>query len=162
MSRRSFFWIVYSIFWGAVLVTLAVSLHLGLNSTYIWYTEKTSYNMYLAMTLLAIILFGATLVLTFLQRRRFLRVEARPGKEDDKESSRVWRDCIPLISMTALFLVCSAFALATLHEVLLPDYKVNTVFILFTGSLSKIAVGLFAVVVFRTGLRGTESSFLRV
>lgn len=132
---------------------LAVSLHMGLNSTYMWYTEKTSYNMYLAMTLLAVILLEGTLVFTFLQRRRSLRVEARQGEEGDKESSRVWRSCAPLISMAALFLVCSAFALVTLHEYLLPDYKVNTVFILFTGSLSKIAVGLFAIIGFRAGLR---------
>ncbi|MCK4457507.1 MAG: hypothetical protein KAW39_07185 [Thermoplasmata archaeon] len=153
VSRRSFFRIVYSIFWGAVLVMLAVSLHLGLNSTFAWYTEKTSYNMYLAMTLLAVILLKATLVFTFLQRRRFLRVKSRLGEETDRESSRVWTNSIPLISMTALFLVCSAFALATLHEYLLPDYRMNTVFILFTGSLSKIAVGLFAVLAFRAGLR---------
>ena len=132
---------------------LAVSLHLGLNSTYMWYTEKTSYNMYLAMTLLAVILLEATLVFTFLQKRRFLRMESRLGEEGDRESSRVWRGSIPLISMAAFFLVCSAFALATLHENLLLDYKVNTVFILFTGSLSKIAVGLFAIVAFRVGLR---------
>ncbi|MCK4455223.1 MAG: hypothetical protein KAU99_02620 [Thermoplasmata archaeon] len=157
MSRRSFFRIVYSIFWGAVFVMLAVSLHLGLNSTYTWYTEKTSYNMYLAMTLLAVILFEATLVLTFLQRRRFLRAESRLGEEGDTESSRVWRDSIPLISMAAFFLVCSAFALATLHEYILTDYKVNTVFILFTGSLSKIAVGLFAIVAFRAGLRNVSN-----
>ena len=132
---------------------LVVSLHLGLNSTFAWYTEKTSYNMYLAMTLLAVILLEATLVFTFLQRRRFLRAEARLGHEDGKESSRVWRSSIPLISMAALFLACSAFALVTLHEYLLPDYKVNTVFILFMGSLSKIAVGLFAMIAFRAGLR---------
>lgn len=153
VSRRSFFRIVYSIFWGAVFVMLAVSLHLGLNSTYMWYTEKTSYNMYLAMTLLAVILLEATLVFTFLQRRRFLRVESQLGEEGDRESSRVWRSSIPLISMAALFLACSAFALATLHEYLLPDYKVNTVFILFMGSLSKIAIGLFAIIAFRAGLR---------
>ncbi|MCK4949994.1 MAG: hypothetical protein KAS60_07900, partial [Thermoplasmata archaeon] len=85
VSRRSFFRIVYSIFWGAVFVMLAVSLHLGLNSTYMWYTEKTSYNMYLAMTLLAVILLEATLVFTFLQRRRFLRVESQLGEEGDRE-----------------------------------------------------------------------------
>ncbi|MCJ2563469.1 MAG: hypothetical protein LN417_05210 [Candidatus Thermoplasmatota archaeon] len=156
MSRRSFFPIVYSIFWGAVFVMLAVSLHLGLNSTYTWYTEKTSYDMYLAMTLLAVILLEATLVFAFLQKRRFLRLESRLDEEDGRESSRVWRGSVPLISMGALFLVCSAFALVTLHEYLLPDYKVNTVFILFTGSLSKIAVGLFAIVAFRAGLRGTK------
>lgn len=139
---------------------LAVSLHLGLNSTYMWYTERTSCNMYLAMTLLAVILLEATLVFAFLQRRRFLRAESRLGEEDDKESSRVWRSSAPLISMAALFLVCSAFALATLHEYLLPDYKVNTVFILFTGSLSKIAVGLFAIVAFRAGLRRTKPVLL--
>ncbi len=132
---------------------LAVSLHLGLNSTYMWYTEKTSYNMYLAMTLLAVILLEATLVFTFLQRRRFLRAEALLGGEADRESSRVWKSSVPLISMAALFLACSAFALAALHEYLLPDYKVNTVFILFMGSLSKIAVGLFAIIAFRAGLR---------
>ncbi len=132
---------------------LAVSLHMGLNSTFMWYTEKTSYNMYLAMTLLAVILLEATLVFTFLQRRRFLRMESQLGGEGGKESSRVWRSSIPLISMAAFFLVCSAFALATLHEYLLPDYKVNTVFILFMGSLSKIAVGLFAIIAFRAGLR---------
>lgn len=160
MSRRSFFQIVYSIFWGAVFIMLAVSLHLGLNSTFAWYTEKTSYNMYLAMTLLAVVLLEATLVFAFLQRRRFLRVESRLGEEGDRKSSSVWRSSIPLISMAALFLACSAFALVTLHEYLLPDYKVNTVFILFTGSLSKIAVGLFAVVAFRAGLRIVESDKL--
>lgn len=132
---------------------LAVSLHLGLNSTFAWYTEKTSYNMYLAMTLLAIILLEATLVFAFLQRRRFLSVESQLGEEGERDSSRVWRSSIPLISMAAFFLVCSAFALATLHEYLLQDYKVNTVFILFMGSLSKIAVGLFAIIAFRAGLR---------
>ncbi len=139
---------------------LAVSLHMGLNSTYMWYTEKTSYNMYLAMTLLALILLEATLVFTFLQRRRFLRVESQLGEEADRESSRVWRDSIPLILMATFFLVCSAFALATFHEYIIPDYRVNTVFILFTGSLSKMAVGLFAVVAFRAGLRRVESDKL--
>ncbi|MCJ2557269.1 MAG: hypothetical protein LN415_09240 [Candidatus Thermoplasmatota archaeon] len=155
MSRNSVLGVVYGIFWSAVLVALAVSLHLGLNSTYIWYTEKTSFNMYLATTLFAVIILEATVVLFFLERRRSRAVETSRGG-GPQFPQKAGRSYTPLIAMSVLFLLCSVFALAALDGYLLPNYKINTVFILFTGSMSKIAVGLFAVVAFRTGLRRTQ------
>ncbi len=147
--------VVYGIFWSAVLVALAVSLHLGLNSTYIWYTEKTSFNIYLATMLFAVIILEATVALFFLQRRRLRAVETLHGR-GPQTHQKVGRVFLPLIAMSVLFLLCSVFALAALDGYLLPNYKINTVFILFTGSMSKIAVGLFAVVAFRVGLRRTQ------
>ena len=147
--------VVYGIFWSAVLVALAVSLHLGLDSTYIWYTEKTSFNMYLATTLFAVIILEATVALFFLERRRLRAMEKSHGRgpQTHQKAGRVF---LPLVAMSVLFLLCSVFALAALDGYLLPNYKINTVFILFTGSMSKIAVGLFAVVAFRTGLGRTR------
>ncbi len=148
MSGRSALVIIYSLFWAAVFIVLGISVHLGLNSTYIWYTEKTSFNMYLAMTLTAIVVLEATLILYFLHRRRAL-------SRDSQLSPRPLAVFLPLILMSILFLACSVFALASIHDYLIPKFKVNSIFIIFTGSLSKIVVGLFAVMAFRTALRST-------
>ncbi|MEE9340866.1 MAG: hypothetical protein V3V21_04295, partial [Thermoplasmata archaeon] len=123
MSRNSVLGVVYGIFWSAVLVALAVSLHLGLNSTYIWYTEKTSFNMYLATTLFAVIILEATVVLFFLERRRSRAVETSRGG-GPQFPQKAGRSYTPLIAMSVLFLLCSVFALAALDGYLLPNYKI--------------------------------------
>jgi hydrogenase-4 membrane subunit HyfE len=151
VSGRSALIIIYSLFWAAVFIMLGISLHMGLNSTYVWYTEETSFNMYLAMTLTAIVVLEATLILYLLHRRRVLR-------RDPQLWQRPLATFLPMILLSMLFLTSSVFALASLHGYLEPEYKVNTVFIIFTGSLSKIAVGLFAVMAFRTGLRSGPNS----
>lgn len=153
MSGKSSLILIYALFWAAVLAILGVSIHMGLNSTYAWYTEKTSFNMYLAMTLLAIIVLEGTFTLFIFQRRRTRSVLSQSGEVDSQLQPTPLGTFLPLILMSALFLACSAFALATLPEYLNPNYKINTVFILFTGSLSKIAVGLLAVIAFKSGLR---------
>ncbi|MFQ6106494.1 MAG: hypothetical protein ACE5QF_02745 [Thermoplasmata archaeon] len=137
------------IFWVVLIVALAVSLHLGLGSTYVWYTEKTSFHMYLSMTLLAVLILEGSVVLM----RVRARAVAMAGGDVAPENPSVRGEFLPLIAMASLFLACSAFAFCALESVLLPNYRINTVFILFTGSLSKIVIGLFALVAFRVGLR---------
>ncbi len=151
MSRRSALIIIYSLFWAGVIIVLGIALYLGFNSTFAWYTEKTSFNMYLVMTFMAFVILAATLILYFLHRRRVLRKDPQP-------SPKPLAVFLPMILMSILFLACSIFALISLHDYLVPEYKVNSIFIIFTGSLSKIAVGLFAVMAFRTGLRSTNPS----
>lgn len=153
MSRDVVTRIIYAIFWVAVIAVLLLSVHLGLNSTFPWYTEKTSFNMYLAMTLVSVVLLCTTLVFTHSLAGLAVETRDRAGGNRRVGLARPWRDSAPLLVMLILFLSSSLFALVSLSDYLAVNYKINTIFVVFTGSLSKIAVGLLALIVYRTGLK---------
>jgi hypothetical protein len=163
---------IYTVFWAALAVSLAISVYLGLNSTFVWYMERQSYKMYETMLigatilLLFVILAGRLRVRRLSEREKILEnvlatLSSNQGNEintDDLTSAieilstkrkRSWPLLSPLILMAALFLVFSGVALVLLSPFLVENYQINAAFILFAGSISKIAIGLESVILFR-------------
>lgn len=173
VPKKDSFRLIYIIFWSVLIVALAVSLHLGLNSTFVWYLEHTSFRTYEVMVLGAVILLVFALAAG---HNRAKRLEARGdvletrlaalrglGDADELDTSelqreigeirsrreRSWRIAAPMVLMIVLFLACSVFALLSLSPYLLDNFRINTVFVLFMGSVSKIVTGLVSVVLLK-------------
>ena len=172
VPKKERFGLIYAIFWTALLVSLVMSSYLGLNSTFVWYLERQSYKMYETMLLGSMILLISVLVAGQLRTKRLLAKESALKdrlavldeiKGDDIDSERLieeiervgarrkgsWLVLSPLIIMAVLFIAFSAFAFAALSPYLVENPQINATFVLFAGSISKIAIGLESVVLFR-------------
>lgn len=169
VPKKERYGLIYAIFWMALLISLVMSSYLGLNSTFVWYLERQSYKMYETMLLGSMILLIFVLVAGQLRIKRLLarenalenRLAVFEGIDIDKgelveeirrleirrESS--WLVLSPLILMAVLFLAFSAFSFMALSPYLIENYKINAVFVLFGGGISKIVIGLESVVLFR-------------
>ena len=172
MPKKERYGLIYTIFWIALIISIVVSSYVGLNSTFVWYMERQSYKMYETMLVGAVILIifvivaGQVRVNRLLNKENALRnrlavlghdKEKRINTEDlvneiERLSSKregSWLVLSPLILMAILFLIFSAIALVLLSPYLIENYQTNAALILFAGSISKIAIGLESVVLFR-------------
>jgi len=173
VPRKERLWIAHLIFWSVLLVSLAVSIYLGLNSTWAWYLERTSFKMYEAMLLSAVILLAFVCIAGQVHIKRLQHRESSLrnrlalleivgvndvdilgvlGGIEETETKRrsFWVAISPLILMVVLFFFLSVFALVELSPYLVENYKINTVFVLFVGSCSKIVIGLESVVLYKS------------
>lgn len=172
MSKKERYGLTYTIFWIALIVSLAISLYVGLNSTFVWYMERQSYKMYETMLIGAVILLMFVIVSGQLRVKRLLnrenalkdrlsvlsesmeneiRTEELVGEIERLSVRRKgsWLVLSPLILMAVLFLAFSAIAFVLLSPYLVENYEINAAFVLFAGSISKIAIGLESVILFR-------------
>ncbi len=172
VPRRKRGWIVYLVFWIILFVSLAVSVYLGLTSSYAWYLERTSYRMYEAMLLSGLILLAFLIMAVQIRNKRLKKREeslrARVAMFKRKEwneayVSRIlndieeiemrrkssWISVSALVLMILILIFISVSALAGLSTFLAEDYEINTIFVLFTGSCSKTVVGLESVVLYK-------------
>ncbi len=172
MPKKERYGLIYIIFWAALAISLAISLYLGLNSTFRWYMERQSYKMYetmligAAILLFFVILAGQVRIKRLSEREKALRKRFTVLKngqykeiitEDiagaieslNTKSRHSWPMLSPLILMAVMFLVFSATAFLLLSPYLVNEHQINAVFILFAGSISKIAIGLESIVLFR-------------
>lgn len=172
MPKKERYALIYVIFWVALAVSLAISTYVGLNSTFRWYMERQSYKMYetmligAAILLFFVILAGQVRAKRLSEREKVLRNRLAVLKDSQKKEintediasaieslsikrKRSWPLLFPLILMAIMFLAFSATAFLLLSPYLVDSHQVNAVFILFAGSISKIAIGLESVVLFR-------------
>lgn len=149
---------------AVITVSAIISVHLGLTSTFIWYTRRTSYEMYRAMFLCAVILTVLAVVhmkmcdvwikkrSTILEERLniFQKGDTVRGQEGSRTLDMMgslrrniaWRGML-LLFVVFLFLAVSGFDFFSLDGYLVHHYKINTIFIIFTGTLSKAVIALF-------------------
>lgn len=172
VPKKERYGLIYAIFWMALLISLVMSSYLGLNSTFVWYLERQSYKMYETMLLGSIILLVFVLFAGQLRIKRLLAKESAlknrlaildeiKGNEISSEQlieeielvevrrKDSWLVLSPLIIMAVLFIAFSAFTFAALSPYLIENSQINATFVLFAGSISKIAIGLESVVLFR-------------
>jgi hypothetical protein len=172
VPKKERYGLIYAIFWTALAVSLAISLYVGLNSTFIWYMERQSYKMYETMLIGAAILLVFVIVVGQVRVKRLLNREnalksrlaiTSDGGNDDIVAEELvgeieglntrrggsWLLLSPLILMAIVFLIFSAISFVLLSPYLVENHQINAVFILFAGSISKIAIGLESVVLFR-------------
>ncbi len=172
VPRKERLWIAYVIFWSILLVSLAVSMYLGFTSSWPWYLERTSYKMYEAMLLSAVILLVFLVMAVQIRMKRLRQREEslraritileNTGRDEifasevlqeiDKAETRgrrSWFSISPLILMILVLFFISIFALVELSTYLADSYKINTVLVLFAGSCSKIVIGIESIVLYR-------------
>jgi len=151
-------WRIFAIFWTMLFIVLSISLYFGLTSTYAWYTERTSQSNYLTILYVSILMFASTSVFLVLQTRRIRhRMMLSQGIQDvntdfHRETRLSWLAALPLLAMICLNLIISVIAVLTLRSHLMPNYQINTVLILLSGSSTKISMGLLVAFLFRVGL----------
>lgn len=150
-------WPIFAVFWALLFIALSVSLFLGLTSTYVWYTEKTSHSNYLVILYVSLLMFASLSVFNALQTKQGREKTSSSESQDNRKTlSRrgkgLWLASIPLLVMIGLNLVVSAFGLVTLGSYLMPNYEVNTILMIFSGSSTKISMGLLVAFIFKMGL----------
>jgi hypothetical protein len=172
VPKKERYGLIYALFWTALAVSLAISLYVGVNSTFVWYMERQSYKMYETMLIGAAILLMFVIVAGQVRVKRLLNRESTlknrlavlsDSRENEISTEELvdeierlsirrgssWPVLSPLILMAILFLIFSAIAFVLLSPYLVVNYQINATFVLFAGSISKIAIGLESVVLFR-------------